>query len=144
MSSGIQSINDSQMTFLANLAYQCPLKTDQGVITARAILIQLGNYSFDDRVLCQPVENRENKNATNIREIGFYPNPASSEITLALPSDLDCQRLKIVNIVGQVISIFETPKSGQSIKIDSLANGMYILVFDFKDSASQSLKLFKN
>ena len=39
MSSGIQSINDSQMTFLANLAYQCPLKTDQGVITARAILI---------------------------------------------------------------------------------------------------------
>lgn len=39
MSSGIQSISDSQMTFLANLAYQCPLKTDQGVIKARAILI---------------------------------------------------------------------------------------------------------
>ena len=141
---GIQSISDSQMTLLANLAYQCPLEAGQGVITARAILMQLGNYSFDDRTLCEPVENRENKNATKISEVGFYPNPASSEITLAFPNNLDCQRLKIVNIVGQVLSILESPKSGQSVKIDSLANGLYILVFEFKDSASQTLKLFKN
>ena len=141
---GIQSISDSQMTLLANLAYQCPLEAGQGVITARAILMQLGNYSFDDRNLCQPVENRENKNATNIREVEFYPNPASSEITLAFPSNLHCQRLKIVNIVGQVLSILESPKSGQSVRIGSLANGLYILVFEFKDCASQTLKLFKN
>lgn len=141
---GIQSISDSQITLLENLAYQCPLVGGQGVITARSILMQLGNYSFDDRTLCQPVENRENKKAPNISEVGFYPNPASSEITLAFPSNLDCQRLKIVNIVGQVLSILESPKSGQSIRIDSIANGMYILVFEFKDSESQTLKLFKN
>ena len=74
---------------------------------------------------------------------GFFPNPASNEITLIIPANKVCQRVSISNSLGQVLLIEKSPLNGHSMDLSGFANGIYFLEFDFVDS-TESQKLIKN
>ena len=141
--SGLTSLDSTEIVQLENIANKCPLDGGQGVFVARSILVQLGEYEYDDRQLCQIVEEREGKRKEPEQKAGFYPNPASSEITLIIPANKVCKRVSISNSLGQVLLIEKLPVNGHSIDLSGFANGIFILEFDFIDS-TEIQKIIKN
>jgi hypothetical protein len=140
---GITNLDSTEISQLEDIAEQCPLEGGEGVYTARSILVQIGEYDYNDRDLCEIVEEREIKTKDLGLNSGFFPNPASNEITLIIPANKVCQRVSISNSLGQVLLIEKSPLNGHSMDLSGFANGIYFLEFDFVDS-TESQKLIKN
>ena len=140
---GIANLDSTEISQLEDIAEQCPLEGGEGVYTARSILVQIGEYDYNDRDLCEIVEEREIKTKDLGLNSGFYPNPASNEIILILPEDKVCQKISISNNLGQVLLIEKSPVTGQAINLSNFANGIYILEFEYKDGI-EGKKLIKN
>ncbi len=140
---GIANLDSTEISQLEDIAEQCPLEGGEGVYTARSILVQIGEYDYNDRDLCEIVEEREIKTKDLGLNSGFYPNPASNEIILILPEDKVCQKISISNNLGQVLLIEKSPVTGQAINLSNFANGIYILEFEYKDGI-EGKKVIKN
>lgn len=143
LTSGFTSLDSTELTQLENIANKCPLDGGQGVFVARSILVQLGTYEYNDRNICEIVEERESQASQRKQKSGFYPNPASNDITLIIPSNEKCLKINILNLMGQSVLSIETPITGQTINLIELSQGLYILEFKYIDS-SESFKLIKN
>lgn len=144
LTSGFTSLDSTELTQLENIANQCPLEGGQGVFVARSILVQLGNYEFDDRNLCEILEERGSKAQTKEFVAGFYPNPALNEITFIIPNEKDCQSVRLLSTIGQEIFKIAKPVNGQNMKIGQLVTGIYFLEYQYADSSKESFKLIKN
>ncbi|NNK74154.1 MAG: T9SS type A sorting domain-containing protein [Flavobacteriaceae bacterium] len=59
-----------------------------------------------------------------ITDLVVYPNPAQTAITILKPQDLEIEKIRIYNLLGQLI--IEKPFS-QTILIDQLAAGLHLL-----------------
>ncbi len=69
-----------------------------------------------------------NSSALNVSisdNLSIYPNPASSYITLSMPSELECAYIEIFNVNGK--KVFSRQVNDNCIDINDLEKGMYIL-----------------
>lgn len=66
-------------------------------------------------------------NDIELLDIKFYPNPASSYITLDLPTNINNATITIYSILGQQQLRTTTNKSQTNIDLDGLTNGVYLV-----------------
>jgi hypothetical protein len=66
-------------------------------------------------------------NDIELINIKFYPNPASSYITLDLPTNINNATVTIYSILGQKQILTTTNKSLTNIDIERLTNGVYLM-----------------
>lgn len=60
--------------------------------------------------------------------IQFYPNPAATFIQIKNTSNKEIRKISIYNLLGKKIITLKNPKN--SINIESLSKGMYVLIFE--------------
>ncbi len=59
--------------------------------------------------------------------VGMYPNPATSELNLDIPEDMNVQSIRIFSVSGQVMRVI-TPEAGNDvINVSALESGIYFL-----------------
>lgn len=59
--------------------------------------------------------------------LGMYPNPATTELNLDIPEDMNVQALRVYSVSGQIMQVI-TPEAGQDvIDITKLESGIYFL-----------------
>lgn len=64
------------------------------------------------------------------QQIAFYPNPASSKLTI--DSELEIDAISVSNLLGQVLINQEKP--GSTIDVDGLQAGVYLLTFQVEEA----------
>jgi hypothetical protein len=75
----------------------------------------------------------------------LYPNPANNQITLDLNSSPVNANYKIVNLLGQTISIGEISNRKTTLNIESYNSGLYFIVLnDAISNSSTTIKFIKN
>jgi trimeric autotransporter adhesin len=65
------------------------------------------------------------KNDINKNNILVYPNPAKKEIYIQLPNQEIPDKIRIINSIGLVV--LEQAEKGNTVQIENLANGTYII-----------------
>ncbi len=79
--------------------------------------------------------------ATTNEIVKFYPNPATDDIWLQIPENININKIKITDISGKIV--FEVSEiNRQKISISNLQKGMYIVDI-LTDKGSVTQKLFK-
>jgi serine protease AprX len=74
--------------------------------------------------------------------INLYPNPITDESTLRFPDNAGVKTIRILNILGQPISQFETRDKSFVIKKSSLVSGIYFIEISISDdSIIETIKL---
>lgn len=82
----------------------------------------------------------ENLNLTETIDLnGIFPNPFTNVIQLNLNQN---SRVKLFNVLGDLIEIHDFNKGPQHIKTEQLTNGVYILSIENKNT-SKTIKLLK-
>ncbi len=78
-------------------------------------------------------------------DILIYPVPADNQLNFALDNKITgkLESVDIVNSIGQTISISTISNSG-TLDISSLSDGVYYLMFKFKDNSIINEKFIKN
>jgi len=109
------------------------VEDSDGIITTSTITITV-NVSTEQEL-------------TETEGLLIYPNPASDEITLALPNSLEIVSISLFDISGKYIQTFVPTEadqnSGYSINIGALSTGIYgVKVLDIEGNESQQ-KLLK-
>ena len=76
-----------------------------------------------------------------------YPNPASDQLTLSIPSAsvqfLDNLTISIFNNIGQQVKQLDNISANQVINIDELGRGMYYLTLSTPSQMSSGIKFYK-
>ncbi len=74
----------------------------------------------------------------NISSFGVFPNPASSDLTIAYKPETKNAVVEIYNSIGQQVKQIALVDENQQVTIADLSNGLYILKLnDGKNSAAQ-------
>jgi hypothetical protein len=75
--------------------------------------------------------------------VKLYANPASEQVTVAVPDSLKIVRLEIWNQSGQRLQFmqYEQPKNAVTVTTDTLASGMYFLQVTLSNNQVQTKKL---
>ena len=125
------SLTAEQQTDIADIAFQCPLSGGTAVFEARSLyFLWFGGQSFDDHENCsvQGLVYRKPKNQPSEIAYKVYPNPASNQITVELPSILQNATLQIYNLQGQLVKGISLNEDEYIYKIEigSLQSGMYL------------------
>jgi hypothetical protein len=86
---------------------------------------------------CNTISDIENACTTSIEEIksdvlGFYPNPAKSEITFSQPQN---KNIKIFNYMGQVVDIKNNVTS--KLNVSELLPGVYLIRIEYSDKITE-------
>ncbi|MDD4991833.1 MAG: T9SS type A sorting domain-containing protein [Paludibacter sp.] len=65
----------------------------------------------------------------NQPEIGIYPNPANDFININIPSNLDKEKIKIYNYLGETVKEFNPINSVERLDISNLPFGCYFVKY---------------
>jgi Secretion system C-terminal sorting domain len=57
----------------------------------------------------------------------IYPNPASSQVTLALPESKEAYQIRLVNTQGHLMYQIDNQAVNPTIDVSGLADGMYFV-----------------
>jgi hypothetical protein len=76
------------------------------------------------------------------QKIVLYPNPATSHLNISNLNLLEVSSIKIYNHLGQLMK--EAPNNVNSINIENLSEGLYILSIETKDNKKYSESFIKN
>ena len=74
--------------------------------------------------------------------ISVYPNPTSSAVYFDIPKGQKCITIEVLDMSGRVMGIFTTQSN--SINIESLQPGLYLLKFIIDDKEYLYSKFVKN
>ncbi|HEY0262782.1 MAG TPA: Calx-beta domain-containing protein [Chitinophagales bacterium] len=61
--------------------------------------------------------------------IRLYPNPASSTVSVEIPTQVERQNIAIVDVTGKTIKTLNNISGTKSIALDGLASGNYVVTF---------------
>lgn len=75
----------------------------------------------------RPLLNPDTASISKISDLTIYPNPSTDVLTIGNPDKLTITKVEILNTSGMVI-LEETYLKSDSISLDSVANGIYIVV----------------
>lgn len=115
------------------------------------LILSIADYDATGGNLCEGAIDRfyvseGNTQSTNEleQEIAFsvYPNPAQSEFTIRGNSMNEQYQLELYDLSGKIV-MSRTFKSGESISIADLSNGMYILSLKSKTHLVRQMKIIK-
>lgn len=98
-----------------------------------SILYTLGEITEDTLFITHPTGIKETE---AISAIQSYPVPASSEVTVVLPSELPAQNISIIDLNGKVVAVEKNVSGKTSISLSNLANGSYMI--SFTDAATNA------
>ncbi|MFN7911009.1 MAG: T9SS type A sorting domain-containing protein [Bacteroidota bacterium] len=105
--------------------------------------ISMPNSNYYDLASCKaglPLNIRSSLPQQNT--INLYPNPITDESTLRFPDNAGVKTIRILNILGQPISQFETRDKSFVIKKSSLVSGIYFIEISISDdSIIETIKL---
>lgn len=78
-------------------------------------------------------------------DIYVYPNPATSQVNISVPSELGLpQKFTVYNTLGQVVKQKSiSSESDLSFNASALSNGVYLITIE-KDNQSKTLRFIKN
>jgi len=98
------------------------ISTDEMVLTGGNLVVHSGFSTtsllgFDDSNL-------------GLTSISIYPNPATYQVTLSNPNNIELERLLIYDLMGRLVQSIDISNMGldQTISISKLANSSYILI----------------
>jgi hypothetical protein len=82
-------------------------------------------------ILTQAMEEFEENKVTDITEsisagIKVYPNPFNQQIHLALPDNIQLQRICLIDVLGRV-SVFPATTNNATIEVGGLSPGIYVM-----------------
>jgi hypothetical protein len=87
-------------------------------------------------------------NANNIEDfiksanIRIYPNPARSQLTVKC--DIAPEYIRIIDMQGRELLSFQNPQQIQTLDIENLVRGIYILRIVFEGNIQTSKQIVKN
>ena len=131
-----QSATD-QLTELAELEYAVSYEA-QGIlhnVNGNAYYIPLPYEEESER----PIFNADTTTST-ISDLSIYPNPTNNYITISNPNNIGIDKVEVQNMSGATILSVEMPKSN-IINVESIANGMYLVVIHIKTGEKTIKKL---
>jgi len=86
----------------------------------------LGLVTFDPFWNCGFVDGIEEQDLNDL--VSLYPNPASNRVNLNVSSDISIEKIRVLNLAGQEISIsINVDSPTLSIDINSVKSGVYII-----------------
>lgn len=85
----------------------------------------------------------EGRQAAPQTSILLYPNPASVSFSLSLPDGLQPEQVKVFDLAGRAVKVFQAPAKGQSFELEGVANGLYVVHVQSQGSSFQE-KLLVN
>ncbi len=95
-------------------------------------------YTGNNFPSCLDITNGITSNSEIAVSFMVYPNPASSDLTIAYKPETKTARIEIYNSIGQQVKQIALVDENQQIAIADLSNGLYILKLnDGKNSATQ-------
>ena len=124
---GWENMNSQAMTYSHNEIFYVPLT---GTITSPDIPGFLstdgGQTSYD----CDPIFPEYKPGTTGVhematRDLKVYPNPATDQLTIEQAMGSDYQ---VVNALGQVVAKGFIEQAKQSIALNTLAQGVYVII----------------
>jgi len=145
LSTGQLELGSTQLSSLEEVAGQCPAEGGPAVYQARALLEYTGNFYYRDSVLCgfisqaalrqepEPLIDRAYWPAPADQQIRLYPNPASGQVFLQLPAELQARaeplHIQLFDGTGRLVRSWSLRAAGrlQPLSIAGLAKGMYWL-----------------
>jgi hypothetical protein len=68
-----------------------------------------------------------NLNCTGRNNVLVYPNPTKGVINISLPRGFESATIKVLNMLGEVITLDESGLSNRSVNVKNLFNGSYIV-----------------
>lgn len=100
------------------------------------------NMTQNTVVVCEDFNPNKLANTTDISQDKIiqntllYPNPATNQLNISLPSDKEIQNLIIMNMNGQILMEKRIDKSVNFLELDiaNLPSAMYIVKFQGKDT----------
>ena len=131
------SVNGDTLTAYNSSSYQWFYDGNNipGAISGTYIAQQSGAYTVQvtDTNGCTALSNAVNVVITGVYDIfknqviSVYPNPASTNLTLQVPTEFIGQSIDIIDITGQLVfsNFIAQPKS--TIDVSKLARGIYFL-----------------
>ncbi|MEL6864714.1 MAG: T9SS type A sorting domain-containing protein [Bacteroidota bacterium] len=129
---GILQFSASQLADLQTIANQCPLSGGSAVFKARSLLALNGDYYYDNDAFCSDAGGRDMAPATTKKRLGhlqLFPNPATDEVTIALPELAGDSRLLLFDAFGK--ELMDTPipykENEWALSTESLAEGIYFI-----------------
>lgn len=66
-------------------------------------------------------------------EVKIYPNPANAYLRWEFPARIQLDKVEIYSLKGELMRRIKSPASTQSMKIEDLAQGMYLLRIESKE-----------
>jgi hypothetical protein len=95
-------------------------------------------YTGNNFPSCLDITNGITSNSEIVVSFMVYPNPASSDLTIAYKPETKTAVVEIYNSIGQQVKQIALVDENQQITIADLSNGLYILKLnDGKNSATQ-------
>ena len=79
------------------------------------------------------VQNQSNPIHFPIKDIKIFPNPASGLINVVLPDDIAYMTGALLDITGSVVKEVRLQKGNNSVSIEGIASGLYILKLNNED-----------
>lgn len=110
-----------------HFAAQCPTWGGDAVYQARAILMGVGAYTWDDQVLCAEAEERSSLEGRPLSEtLHIQPNPAADQITLLVDFEGGAS-IRIVDMYGRLVQDVTYAGNGQQLDTSGLSSGRYVV-----------------
>lgn len=101
--------------------------------------------SFEGSLMIKPVFGKFAKGQTGIIKHGsstdfsIFPNPTSNQVNLNIPDNSKPQRIRIVNLAGQVV--LNKTFDSNSIDVSNLPTGIYLIQLTFNNRTATTKKL---
>lgn len=120
--------SEVEIETLQQIANQCILSGGDGVLMARSLLAEIGNFSYNEIELCNSAEVKEKTSVVEKpSSIFVYPNPTSQVINVAFNNyTFERAELLLRNSLGP-INLTKTLTSSNQINIAGIPSGIYFL-----------------
>lgn len=142
--------SEKQIMSLENIAYQCPLLGGNAVYRARSILLQYGDYSFDDDLSCsaelvnfnttESVFDTDNVGVTHKQWV-VSPNPTTNKLYLSGGERSKLIEVSVYDLNGRLQKTWNREVLDNALELDFLINGVYYLQIKEDDGNSVVKKI---
>jgi hypothetical protein len=125
------TLSGTEVATLEDIADQCPTWGGDAVYLARAILLGVGTYDWDNRTLCVEAEERHAYLGRPLAaSLQVQPNPARDQISV-LSESRPGSALRLVDMYGRILRSDIYTGHGHQISVSALPAGRYVVqLFD--------------
>ena len=99
------------------------------------------NVVYNDKLICLQGGIALRKSKPKVFSFNLFPNPATDQVTVQYSIETDGV-LKIINTIGETVSIHRIPSDNNQIKVDTknLTNGIYFVSLRDNNQANKIIK----